>query len=122
MTGARPLLRRGHIVLVDLDPPVGSEAAKTRPAVIVGNNTANSVASRSERGVITVVPLTSNTGRVHEVRVLVTARESGLPRDSKAQAEQVRTVAVSRISGVVGWLGAEQMGAIDDALRLHLAL
>ena len=58
-------MRRGEIVTVDLDPAHGSEASKTRPAVIVSNDTANSTADRLGRGVITVVPVTSHTERVY---------------------------------------------------------
>ena len=35
---------------------------------------------------------------------------------------QVRTISVSRISAVVGWLGAKRMAEVDEALRLHVAL
>jgi mRNA interferase MazF len=42
--------------------------------------------------------------------------------DSKAQAEQVRSVAVERIGKVVGHVPDDLARAIDDALRLHLAL
>jgi mRNA interferase MazF len=115
------LLRRGAIVLVDLDPVVGSEAARSRPAIIVSNNTANAAAARTG-GVITVVPLTSNTTRVYPFQVLLPSSESGLPRDSKAQAEQVRTVAVARIRSAAGWTTSELMHQLDAALRLHLAL
>lgn len=115
------LLRRGAIVLVDLDPVVGSEAARSRPAVIVSNNTANAAAMRAG-GVVTVVPVTSNTARVYPFQVLLPANATGLPRDSKAQAEQVRTVAVARISAAAGWVGGELMGAVDEALRVHLGL
>jgi mRNA interferase MazF len=108
--------------MVSLDPAVGSETAKTRPAVVVSNNTANASAARSDRGVTTVVPLTSNTARVFEFQVLLNAEETGLPRDSKAQAEQIRTISITRVSGVVGWLDAERMAELDEALRLHLAL
>jgi mRNA interferase MazF len=121
-TASVPFLRRGQIVIVSLDPAVGSEARKTRPAVVVSNNTANGQALRSPRATVTVVPLTSNTTRVLPFQVLLTAQATGLDQDSKAQAEQVRTVAVSRIVRPVGWVPAELMGAIDDALRLHLAL
>ncbi|MFT4229717.1 MAG: type II toxin-antitoxin system PemK/MazF family toxin [Microbacterium sp.] len=117
-----PLLRRGLIVLVSLDPSVGSEAAKTRPAVIVSNNTANTAAMRSERATVTVVPVTSNTAWVHPFQVLLPAMETGLELDGKAQAEQVRTIAVARIVRPVGWVPAELMGAVDEALRIHLAL
>lgn len=117
-----PLLRRGQIVLVSFDPAVGSEARKTRPAVLVSNNTANAAAALSVRATVTVVPVTTDTARVLPFQVLLTASATGLDRDSKAQAEQVRTVAVSRIIRPVGWVPAELLGAIDDALRLHLSL
>jgi mRNA interferase MazF len=45
-----------------------------------------------------------------------------MPRDSKAQAEQVRSVDVERIGPVVGRLSDSLAHAVDDALRLHLAL
>lgn len=116
------LLRRGGIVIVALDPKMGSEAAKTRPAVIVSSNAANTVASRPAGGLITVVPVTSHVATVFPFQVLLPASETGLPRDSKAQAEQVRTVSTARVQRVVGWVPAELMGAVDEALRTHLAL
>ena len=121
-TEAVPILRRGQIVLVAFDPAVGSEARKTRPAVLVSNNTANTQAGKSPRATVTVVPLTSKTQRVLPFQVLLPAGATGLERDSKAQAEQVRTVAVARIVRPVGWVPAELMGELDDALRLHLSL
>ncbi|PZQ88407.1 MAG: mRNA interferase MazF9 [Leifsonia xyli] len=114
-------MRRGAIVVVDFDPIVGSEAARSRPAVIVSNNTANAAATRTG-GVVTVVPLTGNTARVHPFQVLLPAGATGLPRDSKAQAEQVRTVSVARIRSAAGWATTELMRELDAALRLHLGL
>lgn len=123
MTGpAVALLRRGQIVLASFDPAVGSEARKTRPAIVVSNNTANAVAVRSPGATVTVVPLTSRTDRVWPFQVLLPAAATGLDRDSKAQAEQVRTIAVERIVRPVGWVPAELMGAVDAAIRLHLAV
>ncbi|MBW3643753.1 MAG: type II toxin-antitoxin system PemK/MazF family toxin, partial [Actinobacteria bacterium] len=46
---------------VELHPARGAEAKKRRPAVIVSNDRANTTAERLGRGVVTVVPLTSNT-------------------------------------------------------------
>lgn len=115
-------MRRGEICWVDLDPVRGVEASKRRPAVIVSNDGANGAANRLGRGVITVVPVTSNTERIHPFQVLLASDESGLPRDSKAQAEQVRSVAMERIGPTVGRLTAPQLSALDEALRLHLAL
>jgi mRNA interferase MazF len=115
-------VRRGDICLVDLDPARGAEANKRRPAVIVSNDGANSSAERIGRGVITVVPVTSNTARVYPFQVLLCSSETGLDRDSKAHAEQIRSIAVERVGERVGGLPPERLAAIDEALRLHLAL
>ena len=115
-------MRRGEIRLVDLEPVRGAESDKRRPAVIVSNDGANQVASRLGRGVLTVVPLTSNISRVYPFQVLLPAEETGLTRDSKAQAEQVRSVSLERIGSIVGEVPASRMVELDEALRLHLGL
>ena len=115
-------MRRGEICLVDLDPARGAEANKRRPAVIVSNDGANTSAERLRRGVITVVPVTSNTDHVYPFQVLLPASATGLDRDSKAQAEQLRSVAVERVGRPVGVLTTELSAALDAAMRLHLAL
>jgi mRNA interferase MazF len=115
-------MRRGEIVTVSLDPARGSEASKTRPAVVVSNDAANTTATRLGRGVITVVPVTSSTERVYPFQVLLPADQSGLPRDSKAQAEQIRSVAVERIGKRVGQLPAVLIAELEHAIRVHLSL
>jgi mRNA interferase MazF len=113
---------RGEIRLVDLDPTRHGESNKTRPAVIVSNDGANTTAARLGRGVVTVVPVSSNIDRVHPFQALLPAGETGLDRDSKAQAEQVRSVSVERLSDPLGTVPPRLMADIDEALRLHLAL
>jgi mRNA interferase MazF len=115
-------MRRGEIRWVDLDPTRGSESDKRRPGVIVSNDGANSVANRLGRGVVTVVPVTSNVERIHPFQVLLTAEATGLVRDSKAQAEQVRSVAVERVGERLGVVTGADLAALDEAVRLHLAL
>ena len=115
-------MRRREIRLVNLDPVIGSEAAQTRPAVVVSNDGANTTAERLGRGVITVVPVTSNTDRIYPFQVLLPADKTGLDSDSKAQAEQVRSVAVERLGDVIGSLGFELSEQLDEALRVHLDL
>jgi mRNA interferase MazF len=115
-------MRRGDIHWVDLDPVRGSEASKRRPAVIVSNDRANAVASRTGRGVVTVVPVTTNIERIYPFQVLLAAERSDLREDSKAQAEQVRSVAMERVGIRIGNVSAELMVDVDDALRLHLDL
>lgn len=115
-------MRRGEVRLTDLDTTLGSEANKRRPAVVVSNDRANTAAERSDRGVVTVVPVTSNVNRVFPFQVLLPAQLSGLRMDSKAQAEQVRSVSVQRLGHVLGQLPADLMAELDAALRLHLDL
>jgi mRNA interferase MazF len=115
-------MRRGEIRLVDFEPAQAAESGKRRPAVVVSNDGANGTAERLGRGVLTVVPLTSNTSRVYPFQVLLTARECGLPRDSKAQAEQIRSVDVGRIGRRVGQLPPARMTELNAAVRLHLGL
>jgi mRNA interferase MazF len=66
--------------------------------------------------------VTSNTARVYPFQVLLLAGQTGLSRDSKAQAEQVRSVAVERIGQRLGRLPAAVLTELDQALRLHLGL
>ena len=115
-------MRRGEIRWVDFEPVRGSEADKRRPAVVVSNDGANAAAARLGRGVVTVVPVTSNTNRIHPFQVLLPAGDTGLAHDSKAQAEQVRSVAIERVGARVGALPSPELAALDEALRLHLAL
>ena len=115
-------MRRGDIWLFDLDPVRASEANKVRPAIVVSNDGANQAAARSGSGVVTIVPLTTNTSTVYSFQVLLAPQDTGLPHESKAQAEQVRSVAVTRATRHVGVVRASDMAHIDRALRLHLGL
>ena len=115
-------MRRGEIHAVDLEPVRGSEANKRRPAVIVSNDAANLAATRLGHGVITIVPVTSNIERLYPFQVLLTAADTGLSRDSMAQAKQVRSVALERVGARMGVVPRAIMLQIDEALRLHLAL
>lgn len=113
---------RGDIHLAELDPVRGEEAAKRRPVVIVSNDGANTTAALLDRGVITVVPVTSNLAHIHPFQVLLPAGDVGLDRDSKAQAERVRSIAVRRIGARLGRLTPVLQSQLDEALRLHLSL
>jgi mRNA interferase MazF len=115
-------MHRGEIFLVNLDPARSGEANKQRPVVVVSNDGANASAERGGRGVITVVPITSNVTRVYPFQVLLAPAETGLERESKAQAEQVRAISVDRLGSAIGEVTHAKMGEIDEALRLHLAL
>jgi mRNA interferase MazF len=115
-------MRRGEIVTVNLDPARGAEASKTRPAVVVSNDAASATATRLRRGVVTVVPVTSSIERVYPFQVFLPASQTGLARDSKAQAEQIRSVAVERIGKRIGQLPVTLVNELDHAIRIHLSL
>ncbi|KID30936.1 type II toxin-antitoxin system PemK/MazF family toxin [Prauserella rugosa] len=115
-------MRRGDVYLADFEPVRGTEANKRRPVIVVSNDGANDTAARLGRGVLTVVPVTSNTKRVYPFQVLLPAGECGLQTDSKAQAEQVRSIAVERFGARLGRLTPKLLQQVDEALRVHLGL
>lgn len=115
-------MRRGDIHVVDFEPTRGSEADKRRPAVIVSSDASNAVVARLGRGLVTVVPLTSNVARLYPFQLLLPAARTGLDRDSKAQAEQIRSVAVERVGSRIGLVPYSLLAKLDEALRIHLDL
>jgi len=66
--------------------------------------------------------VTSNVERVHLFQTFLPAAETGLARDSKAQAEQVRAVAIDRVGRRLGSLPPALQADLDRALRVHLDL
>jgi mRNA interferase MazF len=111
-------MQRGEILYADLGPKVGSEINKRRPVLIVSNDANNRAAST-----VTVLPIMSNLTRVYPFEVALSRADAGLPKDSKAQAQQIRTIAKERITGTpLGRLAADKLREVDAAIRLHLAL
>lgn len=111
-------MRRGEIYYADLGRTVGSEINKRRPVLIVSNDANNRAA-----GTVTVLPITSNISRVYPFELLIDPKESGLPKPSKVQAQQIRTIAKKRITGApLGRLTLETLKRVEGAIRLHLAL
>jgi len=111
-------MKRGDIYYANLNPTMGSGTAKRRPVLIISNNANNRAAST-----MTILPITSNVSRVYPFEVLIQAEESGLPKPSKVQAQQIRTIAVQRLDKeLAGNLSLALMQRVDAALKLHLAL
>ena len=104
---------RGEVWWVEFDPAVGGEIPKTRPGVVVSNNSAN-----RNLGRIIVVPLTGNTERIYpgEARVMVAGKES------KAMADQIMTADKVRLKSRIDALSKADLNAVDLALRVQLAL
>ncbi len=111
-------VRRGDIVLVDLDPVKGSEQGKTRPAVVIQNNVGNKHSPTT-----IVAPLTSSYRKVYPVNVEVESGENGLEKDSIILLNQIVTVDIeSRILKKLGKLPTERMEKVDNAIEISLGL
>lgn len=108
-------MRRGDVYWVNLDPVIGSEIGKRRPAVVIQNEAANRASAT-----VTVIPLSSSITKVYPFQVLVPAGEAGLPQPSKALCEQVRTLSRQRLTERLGSLPVERLGQIREALDRHL--
>ena len=108
-------MKRGDVYLVSLEPVVGSETGKTRPAVVVQNDLANRTSPT-----VNVIPVTSSTARVFPFQVRLGAGEGGLERAGKALCEQIRTVSRQRLKRRLGQLPPERLREIRAAVDRHL--
>jgi len=119
-------MRRGDVVDVLLDPVVAGEAGKLRPCVVVSTDGLNTAVDKLGRGVITIVPVTSNVAKIHPFQVEVSEVDAiasmGLSAPSKVQVEQVRAVGYSRLGKRRGQAPGWIMWQVDEALRFHLSL
>ncbi len=111
-------MKRGDIYYANLDPTLGSEIAKRRPVLIVSNDRNNRVSNT-----VTIIPITSNIEHIYPFEVFLAAGDSGLPKPSKAQAQQIRTISKQRLgSEPCGKVGPGLMTQIEKAMCLHLAI
>lgn len=111
-------IKRGEVWLVNLDPAVGHEIKKARPAVIIQNDIGNTYSE-----VTIVAPLTSQyLERVYPIEVLLTKENSGIKKDSKVLLNQIRAIDKQRLIKRVGKVNDETIEKIDEAIKISLGL
>lgn len=104
---------RGDVYWVNLDPVVGSEIRKTRPAVIVSNDSCNRYGTR-----VVVLPITSNVDSLYPGEAMVEVKG----KRGRALGDQIRSIDKSRLKSRAGRLTSEEMSRLDEALAITLDL
>jgi mRNA interferase MazF len=113
MTSPGSLIRRGDVWWVSFDPSLGSEIRKTRPAIVVSNNAANTALNR-----VVVVPLTGQIVKLYPGEALVTVAG----KKSKAMADQIMAASKQRLHRRIGAASALDLRAVEDAILVHLGI
>ena len=109
--------RRGDIWTVDLEPVVGSEQGRTRPALVIQNDIGNLYSP-----VLIMAALTSGEDARYDVQVQVKAPEGGLHQNSIVLLNQIRTIDKRRVGRFWGHLSPQTMQRVDDAIKISLGL
>jgi mRNA interferase MazF len=108
--------RYGDIYEVNLDPVVGAETSKNRPALVVSNDINNEYSQT-----VTILPITSQPAKKqYPFEVLILKGTAGLNADSRIKANQIRTVDKNRLCSFRGSLSPEFIPRVEKALKIHL--
>lgn len=114
-------VRRGDIVIVDLNPTRGSEQkGQHRPCVVIQNNTGNKYSPTT-----IIAPLTSkyDPTDVYPFEVELLSSNTCLNEDSVVDLSQIRVVDVSkRVDRKIGSVPSSRMALIDRAIKASLGL
>ena len=105
-----PVFKRGDVWLVNLDPVMGAEINKTRPAVIISNDINNQYSST-----LTILPISDLGEKVYPFEIQISHAEM-------VRCQQIRTIDKLRLVKRIGLLSSEKMLEIGGALMIHLAI
>jgi mRNA interferase MazF len=109
------VIKQGDVFWVDLDDPSGSEPGYRHPHVVIQNNLFN----HSKINTVVVCALTSNLKRAQSPgNVLLSPRETNLPKQSVVNISQVFTVDKTQLSEKIGSLSARRVREILNGLHL----
>ena len=105
--------KRGDVYWVNLNPTVGTEINKKRPAVIISNNTGNEFSSR-----IIIAPITSQINKIYPFEVGISLKS----KSGKILLDQLRCIDKIRLGNLIAPLDANTISKIDIVLKKVLAL
>ena len=111
-------IKRGDIILVNLDPVIGSEQGKIRPALIIQNDIGNEYSPTT-----IVAPITSKIfSKQFPTNIEIDKTNSPLKEKSTILLNQIRAIDRSRIIKTYGKLSIKKMKEVDEALMNSLGL
>ncbi|MGH9366516.1 MAG: type II toxin-antitoxin system PemK/MazF family toxin [Thermoanaerobaculia bacterium] len=105
--------RRGEIFWVAMDPARGTKVRKTRPAVVISNDSCDRYGSR-----VVVLPVTSNVESLYPGEARIEVR--GAP--GRVLGDQIRSIDKSRLRTRIGTLSRDEILEVEEAVRITLAL
>ena len=112
------MIHRGEIYYADLSPVVGSEQGGVRPVLIVQNDVGNRFSPT-----VIAAAITSQRSKANlPTHILLSAKNTGLSRDSIVLLEQVRTLDKHRLKEKMGRLDSQAMSMVDRALSVSFGL
>jgi len=111
------VIKRGEIYWVDWSPGRGSEQSGLRPALVIQNDLGNQYSPTTIVAAITTAPT-----KQYPFIVLITASESGLPRDSSVNLSAIMTIDQARLRDKCGELSQTKMAEVDNAIKKSLGL
>jgi mRNA interferase MazF len=112
-------MKQGEIWLINLDPTVGAEIKKTRPAIIVNDNSVGRLPLK------VVVPLTDWKDRYGVAPWMVKIapdKKNKLTKPSSADCFQVRSLSEKRFVKKIGSVDAQSLERIKDGLAIVLSI
>jgi mRNA interferase MazF len=111
-------IKRGDIILADLNPIKGSEQGGTRPCLIIQNNLGNKYSPTT-----IIAPITSKKfSREFPTNISLLKEDSNLNKDSTILLNQIATIDKSRIVKKLGFLEESVMRKVDLAIKISLDL
>ena len=105
--------KRGDIYWVNLDPSIGQETKKTRPALVISNDIGNELAQ-----IVMIAPITSKVTNIYPFEVKISLQG----KLGKIMINQCRAVDKSRLTKKIDSIDRETMKSVENAIKIVFGL